>query len=354
VTGTDSDALLEAVVPHYAHGAEAHPLPARRHGSGLLSLQHLLLLLQFGRLRAENHEGFWMALEEPELHVPPALQRRLVGRIQSLSTQTFVTTHSPLIAALSDPQGVAVLRNSDGALTSVPLLRSTLPAETPNSVRKLFQVNRVDTIAALMHDFVLVPEGRTDFEWLGLLARAVALHQSWAAPQDCSFDPHVGVVPTHDGAVVATVSALTPLHPRIAALVDGDVPGIGYADELVQVAVPNSGVIIRWPNDWTIEDLLGWIIEADPVACLGAIDIAPAATTAAELVVRLKSENRAAHGLKKDTSAYEAVANAIGDTQACRQRVVALLNAITAVLRGQATPHFVADSVQQAIWIFQP
>lgn len=354
VTATDSDALLEAVVPHYAHGAEAHPLPARRHGSGLLSLQHLLLLLQFGRLRAENHEGFWMALEEPELHVPPALQRRLVGRIQSLSTQTFVTTHSPLIAALSDPQGVAVLRNSGGALTSVPLLRSTLPAETPNSVRKLFQVNRVDTIAALMHDFVLVPEGRTDFEWLGLLARAVALHQSWAAPQDCSFDPHVGVVPTHDGAVVATVSALTPLHPRIAALVDGDVPGIGYADELVQVGVPNSGVIIRWPNDWTIEDLLGWIIEADPVACLGAIDIAPAATTAAELVVRLKSENRAAHGLKKDTSAYEAVANAIGDTQACRQRVVALLNAITAVLRGQATPHFVADSVQQAIWIFQP
>lgn len=96
VTSTDSDGLLEAVVPHYAYNAQAHPLPARRHGSGLLSLQHLLLLLQFGRLRAETHEGFWMALEEPELHVPPALQRRLVSRIQSLSTQTFVTTHSPL------------------------------------------------------------------------------------------------------------------------------------------------------------------------------------------------------------------------------------------------------------------
>jgi hypothetical protein len=60
VTATDSDGLLESVVSHYAHEGAALPLPARRHGSGLLSLQHLLLLLQFGRLRAEAHEGFWM------------------------------------------------------------------------------------------------------------------------------------------------------------------------------------------------------------------------------------------------------------------------------------------------------
>ncbi|WDQ98436.1 AAA family ATPase [Devosia sp. J2-20] len=106
VTSTDSDGLLEAVIPHYAREDMALPLPARRHGSGMLSLQHLLLLLQFGRIRSENHEGFWMALEEPELHVPPAMQRRLVSRIQSLSTQTFVTTHSPMVAALSDPAGV--------------------------------------------------------------------------------------------------------------------------------------------------------------------------------------------------------------------------------------------------------
>ena len=85
VTGTDSEGLLESVVSHYAHEGADLPLPARRHGSGLLSLQHLLLLLQFGRLRAEAQKGFWMALEEPELHVPPALQRRLVHRIQALS-----------------------------------------------------------------------------------------------------------------------------------------------------------------------------------------------------------------------------------------------------------------------------
>jgi hypothetical protein len=150
-------------------------------------------------------ENFWMALEEPELHVPPALQRRLVHRIQSLSRQTLVSTHSPMIAALADPAGVAVLRNEGGILTSVPLLQSTLPADTPNSIRKLFQVNRVETIAAVMHDFVLIPEGRTDYEWFGLLVRAVDLHQSWAAADECRFDAFVGVIPTHDGSVVRTV-----------------------------------------------------------------------------------------------------------------------------------------------------
>ena len=206
VTATDSSSLLDAVVPHYKHQGSNLPLPARRHGSGLLSLQHLLLLLQFGRMRSENGEGFWMALEEPELHVPPALQRRLVHRIQALSTQTFVTTHSPMVAALADPTGVAVLRNENGVLTSEPLMPTALPGDTPNSVRKLFQVNRTETVAALMHDFVLVPEGRTDYEWLGLLVKAVDLHQGWTEERDCRFDSFIGVIPTHDGAVVRTVN----------------------------------------------------------------------------------------------------------------------------------------------------
>src|SRR5262249_29639826 len=47
VTSTDSDGLLEAVVPHYAKAGAQLGLPARRHGNGLISLQHLLLVLQF-------------------------------------------------------------------------------------------------------------------------------------------------------------------------------------------------------------------------------------------------------------------------------------------------------------------
>jgi putative ATP-dependent endonuclease of the OLD family len=354
VTPTDSDGLLESVVSHYSFSGADLPLPAKRHGSGLLSLQHLLLLLQFGRLRVEADENFWMALEEPELHVPPALQRRLVHRIQSLSRQTLVSTHSPMVAALADPIGVAVLRNENGILTSVPLLQSTLPADTPNSVRKMFQVNRIETIAAVMHDFVLIPEGRTDYEWLALLVRAVDLHQSWAAANECRFDAFVGVIPTHDGSVVRTVAAITPLHPRVVALVDGDDEGVGYSTALVEADAPNSRAIFRWPAGQMLEDIIGWIIDADPANCLPAILIDNPPDTVHDLVERLKSDVRATGGLKKDSSSYEAIAGAIGANEACCARARSLLNSIVDVAQELETPLFLPDPDHPAIKVFQP
>ncbi|MDT7529061.1 AAA family ATPase [Sphingopyxis sp. SE2] len=354
VTATDSEGLLDAVMPHYAHNGAPLALPAKRHGSGLLSLQHLLLLLQFGRLRDEAGEGFWMALEEPELHVPPALQRRLVRRIQALSSQTFVSTHSPMVASMADPCGVCILRNDDGALSSAPLLASALPANTPNSIRKLFQVNRVETIGAIMHDHVLVPEGRTDFEWLALLVRSVDLKQGWNDNQECGFDSLVGVIPTHDGAVSATTNAIAGLHPRVVALVDGDDEGVGYANALAAAGAPNSGIILRWNNGATLEDAIGWIVEADAAPCLAAMQLDSAPANVADLVGRLKSENRAAGGLKKDSSAYEEIADAIGATDACRSRARDLLNAIAATVSGEVTPRFVADPEAPSIKVFQP
>ena len=41
LTSTDSDGILEAIVPHFADGEDV-PLPSRRHGSGLISLQTLI------------------------------------------------------------------------------------------------------------------------------------------------------------------------------------------------------------------------------------------------------------------------------------------------------------------------
>jgi putative ATP-dependent endonuclease of the OLD family len=356
VTATDSDGLLEAVIPHYLHNGAALGLPARRHGSGLISLQHLLLLLQFGRQRATAGEGFWMALEEPELHVPPALQRRLLTRIQALSTQTFVTTHSPTIAAISDPTAVLVLRNDAGALSAEPLQTGSLASDLPNSIRKLFQLNRTETISALMHDAVLVPEGLIDHDWLRLLVRAVDLGQDWTPETECRFDCHIGVIPTHDAAVVSTCSTLDRLHPNLAALVDGDPPGIGYATALA-AAGASPPVILRWPDGWAIEQVIGWILEADGVAALAQVQAAiePPPPDIATLVVRLASKDRAAHGTKDDRIAYEVVAAVIGDRPLCRARARALLNALATSAMGDASAMFTADPAgSPRIRIFRP
>jgi hypothetical protein len=58
------------------------------------------------------------------------------------------------VAAIADPRSVIILRNDGGTLTSAAVLEAALPPNTPNGVRKLFQLNRVDTISALMHEVV--------------------------------------------------------------------------------------------------------------------------------------------------------------------------------------------------------
>jgi putative ATP-dependent endonuclease of the OLD family len=353
LTQTDSLGLLEAVVPHYALGPNPVTLPARRHGSGLVSLQHLLLLLQFGRYRAQAGEGFWLALEEPELHVPPPLQRRLVHRIQSLSTQTFVTTHSPTVAALSDPRSVLVLKNDAGNVTATSLVEEVVDAKTPNAVRKLFQLHRADTINALMHEAVLVPEGRIDNEWIALLIAAVEIAEDWI-DEGCRFGTTIGTVPTQDGAVVATVKRLAKLHPRVLALVDGDSAGAGYAEELRKQG--EAAEIIIWPHGWTIEDVIGWIIEFDPEAVLDAIESVTMdrPSNLNELTIRLKSTDRNAGGLKQDTVAYEAIAETISSAPACRKRAKELLHGIADVALGLPTQRFVKDPKTPDLWRFNP
>ena len=355
VTSTDSDGVLDAVVAHYSHRGAGIALPARRQGSGLISLQSLFLLLQFGRRRAEEGKGFWMAVEEPELHIPPPLQRRLVQRLQSLSTRTFVSTHSPTVATLSNPESVVLLKNQNGVLSSASLQAGLVNAATVHGIRKLFQISRQDTIAALMHDVVLIPEGKTDFELLGLLLRAVDTHQSWSTIEHRSFGAHVGIIPTHDGSVVATYKHLRSLHPQVMCLVDGDSAGDAYIATLTAVAARPSR-ILRWPDKWTIEDVIGWIIEANADEVLKALaenDIKIENTST--LVSCLKSKDRTVGGLKQDTRAYEIIIWALGCSSGCVKRARDLLNAITSSLLGVEEPYFVATSSGQVhVRVFQP
>lgn len=354
LTSTDSDSVLDAVMPHYRHSAEMPGLPARREGSGLISLQGLLLLLHFGKQRAASGEGFWMALEEPELHLPAALQRRLVQRLQALSSQTFVTTHSPMVATMSDPRAVSIIRNSQGNLDSTPLHDAPLSSAAPNSIRKLFQLNRLDTISAIMHDVVLVPEGRIDFDWLRLLARAVDARQVWSLDQDCRLGTHVGLIPTHDGAVVATHQALSRLHPKTACVVDGDQAGLGYINELLALGSPPY-IIVRWPDDWTTENVVVWAAEADANSVLSALSTALAdpPSDTAELVARLKSTDRSSQGLKGDQIAAEALADALASVEASSNRIRELLNALTDTLLERQVPLFGATDIP-AVKVFRP
>ena len=223
---------MDAVSAHFA--APGGPsIPAARQGSGLLSMQGLLLLLELGRARDFAGDGFLMALEEPELHLPPSAQQRLVQRVQALSTQTFVTTHSPLVASMADPTSVMVLRQHGGVLKAEPFLASPLLPDTPNWKRKFFQHSRVDVLSALMQPSMLIPEGKADFHLLRSILRPLLATEGWLASMTIAFGIEVGVVPTEDAKVIETYQAMARLHEKVCCLVDGDGDGLQYAAGLI-------------------------------------------------------------------------------------------------------------------------
>jgi len=338
VTATDSAGVLEAITPHFQTGDQT-PIPAKRQGSGLVSLQSLFLLLHFGQRRIVDGESFFMALEEPELHLPPAVQRSVLARLQALSTQTIVTTHSPLVAGYCDAASLLIVRNNAGSLDVRQMVAKPLAQEASNAARRLFQINRVETAAAMMSECVIVPEGRLDFDWLALLLRVAELDPEGTEP--CLFGVRIGVVPTTDAKVKETCEVLSKAHPMICGLVDGDAEGTRYADLLDGPGV-GATKVLRWSDGWTIEDLVGWIIRADEVPVMTRLntDLAEAPRDRETLVRWLKSDDRANHGLKGDGVAYEIIANALSESAPCRSRTRAMLHAVSEACMGVATPDF--------------
>lgn len=346
LTGTDSRAVMEAVSAHFA-ATDGFSIPAGRQGSGLVSMQGLLLLLELGRVRAAAGGEFVMALEEPEVHLPPSAQQRLVQRVQALSTQTFVTTHSPLVASMADPTSVLIIKRCDGELSAEPFLEAPLPAAAPNWQRKFFQHSRVDVLSALMQPSLLIPEGRTDFQLLRCILRPLMMTAGWVDTMSRPFAIEVGVVPTEDAKVIETHRLLSRLHRRVSCLVDGDGEGLLYVGQLRNAPSPPAS-IIRWNDGAMVEDTVGWILLADEGAAVAKLaelsEVAPA--SAADVVTYLKSK-------KMDVIAYEHVAEAISTTPACRSRAADLLAGLACACAGSdATARFIRDA--DGVWVFQP
>lgn len=358
LTYTDSESLLQTLVPHFERD-EGTSLPVGRHGTGLISLQTIVLLLEIGRFRKEQGLSFLLAMEEPELHVPPGLQRRLIGEATGVAEQVICTTHSPRVAAFFKPQNIQLLMSAERDcnngeepewwLEGRALAPSTMVAE-PNAVNQLFTDDRTRLVEALMFPVVLVPEGRTDFEWLKHL---LDVAETGDRPTEGGkgtvppFGSVIGVIPTRGAAIRVTVEKLRRLHENIVALVDGDGPGDGYVRELLgSNQRPNA--IIQWPVAWSVEDAVRWVIEVDETALLAEIGsrIERHFNSCNELTDVLKEPDGRAGGLKTHYIAHEEIAAVIKRSAAGVQRAELILNALTLAVLNQhdRTDHLEVDN----------
>lgn len=342
LTSGDSEGVLQALLPHYASAGVT--LPVSRHGSGLLSLQTLLLLLEVGRARRKKGLPFILALEEPELHLAPGLQGRLVADAISISDQTICTTHAPSVALMYPATSTLVLAVSGGSLSAAPVLEKPLDATASNDERKLHYQGRSRFLSALMHPFILVPEGRFDWEWLERLA-ACAEPEQKATP----FSTVFGIAPTENGGVKRMSEIAKRLRPLVVPLVDGDGAGDGYAKDIAATS-GLAEAVVQWPTGWTIEDVVGWIVDAGGKDGVGAIstalDGAWAFNTAADLALILKAKNdtkAGTKGLKEDMIAHDAIIASL--SVASRARAALVLDALTSIALGVAHPNYTVESV---------
>ena len=338
LTATDSESLLRALVPHYA-GSTGVPLPVGRHGMGLLSLQTFILLLELGRERVRMGKSFLFAMEEPELHIPPGMQRRLISQAVSIAEQTICTSHSPRVAAYYPATAVQILDRNSARFAATPMLPAPLDGSATNARRKLFQDDRARLVEALMHHRVLIPEGRSEYEWFRLLSDVletgnIALD---AADADApAFGTVIGVVPTHDGAVAEVYAALRTLRRGLVPLVDGDDAG---AEKIRQVrdSDPMPDFILRWRDGWTMEDAMGWILRGDEGAALGKLQgRIDREFESIDDLVGLFKVNTGSGRLKTDYLAYEEMTSVIGSLPGCRTRAAVLLEAVTLAALGRA------------------
>jgi hypothetical protein len=327
LTRTDSDSVLETVVSHFVQGI-GPTLPATRQGTGLVSLQSLLLLLQFGKARKDTGKSFVLAVEEPELHIQPSQQKRLVNRLNALCDQTIVTTHSPIVASMFPAPDTLFIETSNGAMTAKPLM-DTVPAAPTNHQQHLLYAWRQRLVASLMQECVLIPEGVSDVAWLEALQTALELRQEWAeTPENWArFSTFVGVVPTTDAKVAETFALVNKVHARPAILLDGDPPGRAYF-EAVTSSQPPPKCVVFWPQDWAMEDVITWIACADEANALASLGTALGENFANPGELRAFLVDK-----KSYAPAHESAAIALLANSACRARAADLLGALCDILR---------------------
>ncbi len=332
VTAGDSEAVLQALLPHYV--AEHGPsLPAYRHGTGLVSLQTLLLLLEVGKARRKANQSFILALEEPELHLAPGVESRLVAEALRLADQVVCTTHSPEVARLFEPTATLVVSNEAGKAAGRALLATALTPAAKNWERRFYGLSRGRVVSALMHPFVLVPEGRLDTEWLARIASLGDREPSEVPPFTCVY----GLAPTEEAQVIETVVRMRRLRERVIALVDGDKAGDKYAKDLIALSSPPDA-IIQWPADWTIEDVVKWIMEPGGPTLLSALQAElghVSFTSFDQLRDLLRTDSKP--GLKADGVSHDAIAALLEHEAAARTRAAEVCEALVHVALGNTT-----------------
>jgi hypothetical protein len=321
-TSLDTFGVLQNLLPH-VKDAQGVLLPLSRQGAGMVSLQSFLVVLAIAQKRKKAGKNFILVAEEPELHLHPSLHKRLANRIRAVSSQSLITTHSPLVAAAYKPSESILIRNKEGNLIAEPLRKEAVKDIKSNAIRKLYLQKREAFYEAILGGAVLIPEGEFDYEWLRLLQKVVE-----SSDEGSTGSLPLSVVPTQDGAVVDTYSEVARFNSSLLPIVDGDPEGEIYLNKLCALTPPPKDVV-RLGDDAGIELLAAWVLEpslSNPGTALKSLLPTPTKRNLKELQRALVIETN-----KKDRELRETLASEALDNSMCVSRATEFLSDISAI-----------------------
>jgi putative ATP-dependent endonuclease of OLD family len=151
-----------------ATGVAGYAAPFQHQGSGTINT---LVLAMLGLIAKRREGQVIFAMEEPELSLPPHVQKRVVDKVRALASQALFTSHSPYVIEEFAPEQMMTLKRdlASGALSGAVV-------DLPTNIKpKAFREGvRIRFCEALLARRVVVVEGKTELNPYVSAARRAA------------------------------------------------------------------------------------------------------------------------------------------------------------------------------------
>lgn len=211
-TGPADPLRLLRTLRLFVDGAARRPLTST--SLGALNVLYLALLELELDARIQDHDlaHLMLAIEEPEAHLHPHLQRLVFRRLlrPDDTRSVLLTTHSPHIASVAPAKSLVVLRGDGGTTTAFAAASADLEDAEWNDVERYLDATRAELVFARG---VLFVEGYAEQVLMPRLARTLGFNLDKRGVTVCAIHG------THFEAYVRFAQAL---GIRWAVVTDGD------------------------------------------------------------------------------------------------------------------------------------